>query len=74
MWDRIVNGVYEFVRSLSNVTFIIVVAVLVTLGFYFIGNFLKSNKKESSKVSKVSQLFLAILMLVIFIVMVNIRG
>ena len=74
MWDRMVNAVYEFIRSLSNITFIIIVAVLITLGFYFIGNFLKANKKEAPKVSKPSQLLWAIVMIVLFVVMVTIRG
>lgn len=74
MWDRIVNAVYEFIRSLSNTSFIIIVAVLITLGFYFIGNFLKANKKEAPKVSKPSQLLWAVVMLVLFIVMVTIRN
>lgn len=74
MWDRIVNALYEFIRSLSNTTFIIIVAVLVTLGFLFVGNFLKANKKESSKVSKFSQLLWAVVMIVLLIILVNIRG
>ena len=45
MWDRFVNFVYDAVRELSNTTFYIIVAVVITLGFYFVGNFLKANKK-----------------------------
>ena len=74
MWDRVVNALYEFIRSLSNTTFIIIVAVLITLGFWFVGNLLKANKKESSKVSKFSQLLWAVVMLVLFILLVHIRG
>ena len=73
MRDRIVNVVYEFVRSLSNTTFIIIAGVLITLGFLFIGNFLKANKKEAPKVSKPSQLLWSIVVLIIFVVLVNIR-
>lgn len=74
MWDRVVNALYEFIRSLSNITFIIIVAVLITLGFLFVGNFLKANKKESSKVSKFSQLLWAVVMMILFILLVHIRG
>ncbi|MBQ7797507.1 MAG: hypothetical protein IJ371_00105 [Clostridia bacterium] len=73
MWDRIVNFVYEIIRSWSHTTFIIVVAVMLTLGFYFVGNFLKANKKEAPKVAKPSQILLAILMLVLFVALINIR-
>ena len=73
MWDRIVNFVYEFIGDLSNSTFIIVAAVLATLSFYFLGNFLKANKKEAPKVSKPSQLLWSIIMLVAFVLIVNIR-
>ncbi|MBQ7798773.1 MAG: hypothetical protein IJ371_06600 [Clostridia bacterium] len=73
MWDRIVNAIYEFVRSLSETTFLAIAGLLIVLGFYFIGNFLKANKKEAPKVSKPSQLLWAILMLVAFIVVINIR-
>lgn len=73
MWDRVVNFVYEFVRELSNTTFIIVAAILATLGFLFVGNFLKANKKESPKLAKPSQILWAIVMLVLFVVFVNIR-
>ena len=73
MWDRFVNFVYDVVRSWSNTTFIIVAAVTATLGFYFVGNFLKANKKESSKVLKPSQILLSILMLIVFVVLVKIR-
>jgi len=74
MWDRIVNAVYEFVRSLSTTTFIIVASILITLGFLFVGNFLKANKKEAPKVSKPSQILWAIVMLVLFVVLVTIRN
>jgi glucan phosphoethanolaminetransferase (alkaline phosphatase superfamily) len=73
MWDRIVNAVYEFVRSLSNTTFIIIAAVLITLGFLFIGNFLKANKKEAPKVLKPSQLLWSVIVLVLFVMLINIR-
>ena len=36
MWDRIVNFVYSLVRDLSNVTFYIIMAVLIVLAFYFL--------------------------------------
>lgn len=73
MWDRFTNFVYENVRSWSNATFIIIAGVLITLGFFFIGNFLKANKKEAPKVSKISQLLWSIVVLIAFIVLVNIR-
>ncbi len=73
MWDRITNFVYETVRGWSNTTFIIIAGVLITLGFLFIGNFLKANKKEAPKVSKPSQLLWSIVMLVAFMVLVGIR-
>lgn len=73
MWDRIVNFIYQLIRGWSNTAFIIVASIIITLGFLFIGNFLKANKKESSKVSKPSQLLLSILMIAVFVVLVKIR-
>ena len=73
MWDRITNFVYEAIRSWSNTTFIIVVAVAFVLGCLFVGNFLKANKKEAPKVAKPSYLLWAVIMLVVFILLVNIR-
>ena len=73
MWDRVVNFIYSTIRGWSNLTFIIVAASLVTLGFLFIGNFLKANKKESPKFSKPSQLLWSIVMLITFVVIVTIR-
>lgn len=73
MWDRVVNFVYDAVRSWSSTTFYIIVGAVFTLGFFFIGNFLKANKKEAPKVSKPSQLIWSILMLVVFILLINIR-
>ena len=73
MWDRIVNFVTTLIRDLSNTTFYIIMAVLITLGFYFLADFLKANKKEAPKVAKISKLLMSILMLVVFVVMVNIR-
>lgn len=73
MFDRVSNFVYSFVRDLSNSTFCIIMAVLITLGFYCLSRFLKANKKESAKVSKVSQLLSAIIIIIVFIMLVNIR-
>ena len=73
MFDRVSNFVYSFVRDLSNATFCIIMAVLITLGFYCLSRFLKANKKESAKVSKVSQLLSAIIIIIVFIMLVNIR-
>ena len=73
MWDRIVNFVYDMVRSWSSTTFYIIVGVIVTLGFLFIGHFLKANKKEAPKVSKPSYLVWSILMIVVFVALINIR-
>ena len=73
MWDRFVNLVYETVRGWSSTMFIIIAGVLITLGFLFIGNFLKANKKEAPKVSKPSQLLWSIVMLIAFVVLVSIR-
>ena len=74
MWDRITNFIYEAVRSWSDTTFAIVVGVVFTLGFLFIGNFLKANKKEEPKISKPSQLLWSIVMLIVFILLINIRN
>lgn len=73
MWDRITNFVTTLIRDLSSTTFYIIMAVLITLGFYFLADFLKANKKEAPKVAKISKLLMSILMLVVFVVMVNIR-
>ena len=73
MWDRSVNFVYEFVRELPNKAFVIIMAILITLGFYFIGKFLKANKNEAPKVNKISNLLISIFMIVIVIILTNIR-
>ena len=73
MWDRVTNFVYTFVRDLPNKTFVIIMAILITLGFYFIGQFLKANKKEAPKVNKISKLLISIFMIVVVIVLTNIR-
>jgi len=73
MFDRVVNFIYNFVRDLSNTTFTIIMAVLITLGFYFLLLFLKANKKEQAKVLKVSRLLISIFILVVFVVLANIR-
>lgn len=74
MWDRITNYVTNFVRDLKGGHFIILVSVLATLGFYFLGLFLKANKKEAPQLNKISYLFTSILMLILFIVIVRIRN
>ena len=71
--DRIVNYIYNFVRDIPNTTFIIIMGIIATLGFYFFSLFLKANKKDSTKISKPSYLLSAILFIVIVIVLTNIR-
>ena len=71
--DRIINFVYGFVRDWSNATFYIIMGVIAALAFYFLSLFLKANKKEAPKVSKVSYLLMSIFMLVVIIVLTNIR-
>lgn len=73
MWDRIVNFVTNFIRDLSNSTFLIIVGVIITLSFYYLALFLKANKKEEPKVSKISRLFISILFLIAFVIIVKIR-
>ena len=73
MWDRITNFIYETVRGWTDTNFAIIAGVLITLGFLFIGNFLKANKKEEPKVSKPSQLLWSLVMLAVFVLLVNIR-
>ena len=73
MWDRIVNFVHQIIGDMSNTAFYILMGVLITLGFYFLSLFLKANKKEEPKAKKLSMLLMAILTLVIFIVIANIR-
>lgn len=74
MWDRITNYVTSLVRDLQSTYFIIIAAVLATLGFYFLGLFLKANKKEAPKVNKISYLFTSILMVILFVIFVQIRN
>ena len=74
MWDRITNYVTTVIRGLKGTYFIILVAILATLGFYFLALFLKANKKEAPKVNKISYLLTSILMIVLFIVIVRIRN
>lgn len=74
MWDRITNYVTGLVRDLRGTYFIILVSVLAMLGFYFLALFLKANKKEASKVYKISYLLTSILMIILFVVLVKIRN
>ena len=73
MWDRITNFIYTSIRDLSNATFVIILTIVAVLALYFLGNFLKANKKEEPKVSKISYLLSSILMLVIVVILTNIR-
>ena len=63
MWDRIVNFVYSFIKDMSSTTFYIMMGVIITLAFYNLSVFLKANKKESAKVSKISRLLITIFIL-----------
>ncbi len=74
MWDRITNYVTMFVRDLKGTYFIILASILAVLGFYFLGLFLKANKKEAARVNKISYLLTCILMIVLFVVLVRIRN
>ena len=74
MWDRITNYITGLVRDLSSKSFIILAAILATLSFYFLGLFLKANKKESPKLSKISYLLTSILMFILFVILVRIRN
>ncbi len=74
MWDRIVNFVHKTINGLSNTTFYILMGVLITLGFYFLSVFLKSNKKEEPKVKNISKLLMCLFMLLVFIYIASIRG
>lgn len=74
MWDRITNYVTGLVRDLRGTYFIILVSALAMLGFYFLALFLKANKKEASKVYKISYLLTSILMIILFVVLVKIRN
>lgn len=74
MWDRITNYVTTFVRDLKSTHFIILASVFAVLGFYFLGLFLKANKKEAARINKISYLFTCILMIVLFVALVRIRN
>lgn len=71
--DRIINYVYNFVQELPNSTFIVIMGTLVALGFYFFSMFMKANKKDSGKISKISRLLTTLLLIVIIMVLTNIR-
>ena len=73
MWDRIVNFATNFIRDLTDSTFIILVGVIITLSFYYLALFLKANKKEEPKVSKISRLFISVILLIVFIIIVKIK-
>lgn len=68
-----VNQIYSFVRGLEINTFLTIIGLLFVVGVYFVGMFLKANKKESTKVAKVSYLLIAILMLVVLVILLRIR-
>lgn len=72
--DRVINQIYSFIRDMNIKTFITIVGLVFVLGAYFVGIFLKANKKESTKVAKISYLLIAILLLVILIFLLRIRG
>lgn len=73
MWDRITNAITTFIRDLSNTTFTIIMAITIVASFYFVALFLKANKKEAPKVSKVSYILIAIFLLAMFVVLGAIR-
>lgn len=73
MWDRITNFVYSFIRDMTNTTFYIMMGVLITLGFYFLSLFLKANKKEDTKIKKISYLLITIFILVVFMFIASVR-
>ena len=73
MWDRLVNSIYSFIRGLSNTTFYIIMAVVIVGGFYFLGAFLKANKKESPKLSKVSYVLTAVFLIAVFVFLASVR-
>lgn len=70
---RIVNQIFGFVRNWNIKTFYTVAGLVFVLGVYFIGMFLKANKKESAKVAKISYLLISIFMLIILILLFKIR-
>ena len=74
MWDRITNYVTSLIRDLKGTYFIILASILAMLGFYFLALFLKANKKDSTKVNKISYLLTSILMIVLFVMVVRIRN
>ena len=74
MWDRITNYVTRIVGDLPNKTFIILISIVATLSVYLLALFLKANKKEAPKVSKISYLLTSILMFIIFVVLIRIRN
>lgn len=74
MWDRITNYVTSLIRDLKGTYFIILASILAMLGFYFLALFLKANKKDSTKVNKISYLLTSILMMVLFVMVVRIRN
>ena len=73
MWDRFVNFVTNFVRDLSSSTFYILMGIIAALSFYYLALFLKANKKEEPKVSKISRLLISILLLITFVIIAKIR-
>ena len=70
---RVVNQIFSFIRNWDIKTFYTVVGLVFVLGVYFIGIFLKANKKESSKISKISYLLISIFMLIVLILLFKIR-
>lgn len=72
--ETVINYVHSFFREMKQSTFFIIMAVIVLFTGYFFSLFLKANKKDSTKIAKISYLLMTIFLIGLIIVLSNIRG
>lgn len=70
---EVFNTFEQFILKLSAPTFMILILTLVGFAFYFYSRFMKANKKEDTKINKISNLLITLLFLAIIIVLTFIR-
>lgn len=71
--DTIINYIYDFIRDLSGSAFFLIMIILGVLGFYFFSLFLKANKKDGTKINKISWGLTVVLIIALIVILTNIR-
>lgn len=71
--DTIINYIYSFFRNMKQSTFYILMGVTAFLAFYIFSLFLKANKKDSTKILKVSYLLMTIFLIILIVAFTRFR-